>query len=45
MATRNDVWVALRPSSPLYLTPSGAMMFHAQNVIVKPRSARNRFLV
>lgn len=45
MATSNDVWVALRPSSALYLVPRGAMMFHAQKVIVNPRSARRRFLV
>jgi hypothetical protein len=45
MATRNEAWVELRPSSPLYRTPKGAMMFHAQKVIVKPRSARRRFLV
>jgi hypothetical protein len=46
MATRSEACEGLRPSSAVYRTPSGPMMFHAQNVIVKPRSARRRrFLV
>jgi hypothetical protein len=45
MATSNEVCVALRPSSELYLVPNGAMMFHAQKVMANPISAKIRFLV
>ena len=42
MATSRDFCVALRPSSVLYRTPSGPIMFHAQKVIVKAEQGQDQ---